>query len=101
MLCKGTAEFAPGGGAGAGGGARGLAHIGVLRAYMEAYLQNHPMISKDLTLMVRQLEPTPEGVPIQIYCFSLDKVWVNYEKIQSDIYDHFIAVVPVFDLRHR
>ena len=78
---------------------RRMTNIGVLRAYMEAYLKNHPMISKDLTLMVRQLEPTPDGLPIQVYCFSLDKVWVNYEAIQSDIYDHFIAVVPEFDLR--
>jgi miniconductance mechanosensitive channel len=57
------------------------------------------MISNDLTLMVRQLEPTPEGVPIQVYCFCMDKAWVNYEGIQSDIYDHFIAVVQAFDLR--
>lgn len=78
---------------------RRMTNIGVLRAYMESYLRNHPMISNDLTLMVRQLEPTPQGVPIQIYCFSLDKVWVNYEGIQSDIYDHFMAVVPEFDLR--
>jgi miniconductance mechanosensitive channel len=78
---------------------RRMTNLGVLRAYMEAYLHNHPMISKELTLMVRQLEPTPDGLPIQVYCFSTDKVWLNYEKIQSDIYDHFIAVVPEFDLR--
>ena len=78
---------------------RRMTNLGVLRAYMESYLRNHSMISKELTLMVRQLEPTAEGLPIQIYCFSTDKRWVNYEGIQSDIYDHFIAVVPVFDLR--
>ena len=78
---------------------RRMTNLGVLRAYMEAYLQNNPMISKELTLIVRLLEPTAEGLPIQIYCFCIDKVWVNYEGIQSDIYDHFIAVLPVFDLR--
>lgn len=78
---------------------RRMTNLGVLRAYMQACLRNHPMISKELTLMVRQLEPTPDGLPIQVYCFSIDKVWVNYEAIQSDIYDHFIAVVPEFDLR--
>ncbi|MFO7937737.1 MAG: mechanosensitive ion channel [Kiritimatiellia bacterium] len=78
---------------------RRMTNLGILRAYMEAYLRNHPMISKELTLMVRQLEPTPDGLPIQVYCFSVDKAWMNYEAIQSDIYDHLIAVVPEFDLR--
>jgi miniconductance mechanosensitive channel len=78
---------------------RRMTNLGVLRAYMIAYLRNHRMISQELTLMVRQLEPTENGLPIQVYCFSTDKNWVNYESIQSDIYDHFIAVVPVFDLR--
>lgn len=78
---------------------RRMTNLGVLRAYMESYLRNHAMISNDLTLMVRQLEPTPEGLPVQVYCFSVDKAWVNYESIQADIYDHFIAVVPEFDLR--
>lgn len=78
---------------------RRMTNLGVLRAYMEAYLRNHPVISKELTLMVRQLEPTPDGLPVQVYCFSTDKAWVNYERIQADIYDHFLAVVPAFDLR--
>ncbi|MFA7173309.1 MAG: mechanosensitive ion channel domain-containing protein [Kiritimatiellia bacterium] len=78
---------------------RRMTNLGVLRAYTEAYLRNHPMISKELTLMVRQLEPTEHGLPVEIYCFSADKRWVYYEKIQSDIFDHLIAVVPIFDLR--
>lgn len=78
---------------------RRMTNLGVLRAYMEAYLRNHPMISKELTLMVRQLEPTEHGLPVEVYCFSADKRWVYYEKIQADIYDHLIAVVPIFDLR--
>lgn len=78
---------------------RRMTNLGVLRAYMEAYLRNHPMISKELTLMVRQLEPTENGLPVEVYCFSADKRWVFYEQIQSDIYDHLIAVVPTFDLR--
>ncbi len=78
---------------------RRMTNLGVLRAYMEAYLQNHPMINKELILMVRQLAPTPEGLPLEVYCFCADRAWVNYEKIQSDIYDHFIAVVAAFDLR--
>ncbi len=78
---------------------RRMTNLGVLRAYMEAYLRNNPRINHEMITMVRQLEPTPQGVPVEVYCFSADKIWVNYEGIQADIFDHFIAVVQEFDLR--
>lgn len=78
---------------------RRLTNIGTLRAYMQAYLENHPDINKDMTLMVRQRPPTEIGVPLEIYCFSANKNWVNYEGIQSDIFDHLLAILPAFKLR--
>ena len=78
---------------------RHLTNLGTFRAYMEAYLRNHSEISKDLTFLVRQLAPTETGVPIEIYVFSTDKRWVQYEAIQADIFDHLLAVAPEFDLR--
>jgi miniconductance mechanosensitive channel len=78
---------------------RRLTNIGTLRAYMQAYLANHSKINQDMTLMVRQLPPTELGVPLEIYCFSADKNWINYEGIQADIFDHLLAILPVFRLR--
>jgi miniconductance mechanosensitive channel len=78
---------------------RRLTNIGTLRAYMQAYLENHPDINQDMTLMVRQRPPTELGVPLEIYCFCADKNWVNYEGIQSDIFDRFLAILPAFKLR--
>ncbi|MGJ8679963.1 mechanosensitive ion channel family protein [Paraglaciecola sp.] len=78
---------------------RRLTNIGTLRAYMQAYIQAHPKINKDMTLMVRQLPATELGVPLEVYCFSADKVWTNFEAIQGDIFDHFLAMLPVFKLR--
>ncbi|MEP0174206.1 MAG: mechanosensitive ion channel domain-containing protein [Paraglaciecola sp.] len=78
---------------------RRLTNIGTLRAYMRAYLQNHPMINKEMTLIVRQMPATELGVPIEIYCFCADKKWQNYEGIQSDIFDHLLAILPTFKLR--
>ncbi len=78
---------------------RRLTNVGTFRAYIEAYLKHHPRISQDLTLLVRQLQPAEHGLPIEIYCFSSDKNWINYEAIQSDIFDHILAVAPEFDLR--
>jgi miniconductance mechanosensitive channel len=78
---------------------RRLTNIGTLRAYMQAYLENHPDINQDMTLMVRQRPPTELGIPLEIYCFSADKNWVYYEGIQSDIFDHFLAILPAFKLR--
>jgi miniconductance mechanosensitive channel len=78
---------------------RQMTNVGTFRAYVVAYLRDNPNISQDMTLMVRQLEPGPEGLPIEVYAFSSDINWVNYEGIQSDIFDHLLAVLPEFDLR--
>jgi miniconductance mechanosensitive channel len=78
---------------------RHLTNIGTFRAYLSEYLKNHPMIRKDMTLMVRQLAPTEHGIPIEIYAFSKDIRWEYYEGIQSDIFDHILAVVPEFELK--
>lgn len=74
-------------------------NLGLLRNYMYNYLFNHPMINQELTLLVRQLAPSEVGVPIEIYCFSTDKRWANYEALQAEIIEHFIAMLPKFDLR--
>ncbi|MCP5523943.1 MAG: mechanosensitive ion channel [Verrucomicrobiales bacterium] len=78
---------------------RRLTNLGTFRAYVESYLRHHPMIHEGMTFLVRQLAPTAHGLPIEIYVFSKDQRWVNYEGIQSDIFDHILAVVPEFDLR--
>jgi miniconductance mechanosensitive channel len=78
---------------------RRLTNVGTLRAYMLSYLRNHPKIHQEQTLIVRQLSPSPEGLPIEIYCFTNDIVWANYEGIQSDIFDHFLAIAPEFGIR--
>ena len=78
---------------------RHLTNVGTFRAYLEHYLRGHPMIHRDLTFLVRQLAPTELGLPIEIYVFSTDKAWANYEAIQADIFDHILAVLPLFDLR--
>jgi len=74
-------------------------NIGVFRAYLKGYLRNHPKINTEMTFLVRQLDPCPEGIPIEVYVFSKDQEWANYEDIQSDIFDHILAVVPEFDLQ--
>jgi miniconductance mechanosensitive channel len=74
-------------------------NIGVFRAYIVAYLNNHPKIHQSMTFLVRHLEPTPYGLPVQIYVFSNDQAWANYEAIQADIFDHLLAALPEFDLR--
>lgn len=78
---------------------RKLTNVGTFRAYITAYLRNHPMINQEMTFLVRQLEPTPNGLPIQVYVFCKDKTWANFESIQSDIFDHIFAVAPEFGLR--
>ena len=78
---------------------RRLTNLGTLRAYMTAYLRAHPQINQNMTLMVRQLAPTELGIPLEIYCFCADKDWVNYEGIQADIFDHMLAMLPIFHLR--
>jgi miniconductance mechanosensitive channel len=78
---------------------RRLTNVGTFRAYVEAYLRSHPMIHQDLTFLVRQLDPGPTGLPIELYVFSREQRWAQYEAIQADIFDHILAVVPQFDLR--
>ena len=78
---------------------RRLTNIGTFRAYTLNYLRNHPKIHPDATLIVRQLAPGPEGVPLEIYCFTNTTAWSEYEDIQSDIFDHLLAIVPEFGLR--
>jgi miniconductance mechanosensitive channel len=77
---------------------RNLTNIGVFRKYLEEYISQHPAINKELTFMTRQLAPTPDGIPLEIYAFSSDRRWVNYEHIMSDIFDHCLAAVRFFDL---
>jgi miniconductance mechanosensitive channel len=78
---------------------RRLTNIGVFRAYVQAYLEAHPQISKRMTLLVRQKQATPHGLPLEIYCFTTTTQWSAYEAIQSDVFDHLIAILPEFDLR--
>jgi miniconductance mechanosensitive channel len=77
---------------------RALTNIGVFRAYINQYLQHHPGISQEMTLLVRQLAPTEMGLPLEIYAFTNDIRWDVYETIQSDIFDHLFAVAPEFGL---
>ncbi len=79
---------------------RKLTNIGSFRAYIEFYLRNNPGIHQHgMTLMVRQLSPTPEGLPLEIYCFTTSTAWTVFEGIQSDIFDHLLAIAPEFNLR--
>lgn len=78
---------------------RKLTNVGTFRAYAYNYLKNHPNIHKGMTLIVRQLGPGPEGLPLEIYCFTNTTEWAVYEGIQSDIFDHLLAIVPEFGLR--
>ncbi|MEA4868390.1 MAG: mechanosensitive ion channel [Rikenellaceae bacterium] len=74
-------------------------NIGVFRAYLEEYLRRHPEVNHNMTAMVRQLQPTEKGIPVELYFFISNKNWVDYENIQSDIFDHVMAIVPQFGLR--
>jgi len=78
---------------------RRLTNVGTFRAYLYNYLKNHPQIHKNMTLLVRQLDPTPQGLPIEIYCFTTTTEWNAYEDIQSDVMDHLFALAPDFGLR--
>lgn len=78
---------------------RVLTNIGTFRAYVEAYLRNHPSIHQEMTLIVRQLAPQGFGLPIEIYAFTNNIEWKQYESIQADIFDHILASIPNFDLR--
>jgi miniconductance mechanosensitive channel len=76
-----------------------LTNVGVYRAYIEAYLCNHPDIHQEMTLLVRQLAPDPTGLPIEIYAFTTTIDWLEYEAVQAEIFDHLLAVLPEFELR--
>ena len=78
---------------------RRLTNIGTLRAYIASYLANHPNIHRGMTVLVRQLQPNSDGVPIEIYCFTNTTDWNRYEAIQADIFDHMMAILPEFGLR--
>lgn len=75
-----------------------LTNIGLFRHYMEWVLKNHPQINQNMLVIVRQLQPTEVGLPLEIYCFSADKRWVFYEKIQADIFDQLFAIMPFFNI---
>ena len=77
---------------------RNLTNLGLFRKYINQYILSHPGINKDMLLMVRYLQATEKGIPLEIYCFSKDKEWVNYEHIMADIFDHTMASIPYFDL---
>lgn len=79
--------------------ARRITNIGTFRAYVIAYLQAHKSVDQNKTLLVRQLSPSPQGLPIEIYCFAATTNWGAYEGIQADIFDHMIAILPEFGLR--
>lgn len=77
---------------------RNLTNIGVFRKYAQSYVENHPAVNKEMMIMVRQLAPTTQGLPIEVYAFSSDKRWKNYEYVMSDIFDHLLAAIPHFNL---
>tara|TARA_R110002012_G_scaffold19465_6_gene70275 strand:+ start:24285 stop:25547 length:1263 start_codon:yes stop_codon:yes gene_type:complete len=77
---------------------RNLTNFGVFRKYVTNYLESHSAINKDMTLMVRQLQPTSQGIPLEVYAFSSDKRWENYEYVMADIFDHLLAALPYFSL---
>ena len=78
---------------------RRVTNLGTFRAYVDRYLRSHPGINTDMTLMVRQLQPTTEGLPLELYCFTRSVAWAEYEGVQSDIFDHLLAILPAFGLR--
>ncbi|NMO95137.1 mechanosensitive ion channel family protein [Paenibacillus lemnae] len=78
---------------------RALTNIGTFRVYIQCYLQRHPKIHKDMTCMVRQLQPAENGLPLEIYAFTNDIDWAVYESVQGDVFDHIIAIAPEFGLR--
>ncbi|MBI9068222.1 MAG: mechanosensitive ion channel [Salinivirgaceae bacterium] len=78
---------------------RRLTNIGVFRKYVEMYLKNNSHIHNEMTFLVRHLQPSDKGIPMEIYVFSKDQAWANYESVQADIFDHILAVIPEFELR--
>lgn len=78
---------------------RQATNIGTFRAYVDRYLRHHPGVHQEMTLMVRQLDPGPQGLPLEIYCFTRSTDWVIHEGVQSDIFDHLLSILPEFGLR--
>jgi miniconductance mechanosensitive channel len=78
---------------------RKMTNLGTFRKYLENYLQHHPRIHQEMTFLVRHLQPTEKGLPLEIYVFSRDQEWAKYEAIQADIFDHILAIIPEFGLR--
>ncbi len=74
-------------------------NLGVFRAYILSYIKSNPNVNQNMTRMVRQLQPTEFGIPLQVYAFSKEKEWTKYEEVQSDIFDHIIAAAPYFDIK--
>lgn len=77
---------------------RRMTNIGTFRAYALAYLKSHPEIQPNMTCMVRQMQTTAQGIPLEIYCFTRTTAWADYERIQGDIFDYLLAVLPEFGL---
>ncbi len=94
-----NAEHCPSDGADIMANSRHLTNIGTFRAYVTQYLRNHPQIHQEMTFLIRQLQPTPQGLPLEIYVFTNDTRWAFYEGIQADVFDHILAIVPDFGLR--
>jgi miniconductance mechanosensitive channel len=78
---------------------RKMTNLGTFRAYLENYLRNHPKIHQEMTFLVRHLQPTETGIPLEIYVFSREQEWAKYETLQADIFDHILAILPEFGLR--
>ena len=78
---------------------RRMTNLGTFRVYIQEYLKQHPKVHDNMTFLVRQLQPTEKGLPIEIYIFLKEQRWVEFEAIQSDIFDHIVAVIPEFGLR--
>ncbi|MFH0757202.1 MAG: mechanosensitive ion channel domain-containing protein [Bacteroidota bacterium] len=78
---------------------RRMTNLGTFRVYLENYLRNHPKIHQEMTFLVRHLQPTETGLPIEVYVFSKDQEWAKYEANQADIFDHILAILPEFGLR--
>ena len=81
------------------GNGRRQTNLGVFRAYLMAYLKSLPDVNQELTCMVRQLQPTDHGIPMELYFFCSIKDWVPYEAVQADVFDHVLAIIPEFDLQ--
>lgn len=77
---------------------RNQTNFGAFRIYIDHYLDQHPDINKDMMMMTRQLAPTAEGIPLELYAFSKDKIWANYERVMAGIFDHLLAAIPYFEL---